>query len=234
MNSLQISKAWYEYLQDKFSHQQFKLTQLYQLYKTFYSLTSGKKSATTNLEKALQNSITLINSKVTEPTKIIKAKTTKLNTKIIKNSLRSDSRFIQLAVLDISNYQQPKFKNFYAYQPPLNGITAFDDLTESLTSIKDSDLPDFIAQKHGNIDGTYPVKCIPTKKHQARCKVLENYSRDAEYPLYLSYIEDNLNKVGGTDVRHQEAIYYATSDKQPIGMISLQKLQILTINEEGK
>ncbi|HGJ5866879.1 CRISPR-associated helicase Cas3' [Arsenophonus nasoniae] len=234
LNSLQTSKAWYEYLQDKLANQQFKLTQLYQLHKTFYSSTNGIKSATADLAKALQNSIMLTNSKVTEPTKIVKTKTPQRNAKMSKTSLRGDSRFIQLAVLDINDYQQPKFENFYAYQPPLDDTTEFDNLTESLTAIKDSGLLDFIAQKHGNIDKTHPVKGIPAKKNQARCKVLENYSRDAEYPLYLSYIEDDLNKVGDTSVRHPEAIYYATCDKQPIGTISLQKLQILTINKEGK
>ena len=63
---------------------------------------------------------------------------------------------------------------------------------------------------------------------------MENYARDADFPLYLSYIEDDLNKVGGTGVRHPEAIYYATSDKQPIGSISLDKLNFLTTKQEEK
>ena len=124
-------------------------------------------------------------------------------------------------------------RNYYAYQPPLDDITEYDNITESLSIIKDLGLLNFIAQKHGNIDVTHPVKGIPEKKQQARCIVLDRYARDADYPLYLSYTEDDLNKVGGTEVRHSEAIYYAECDKQPIGSISLQKLQFLTINKQG-
>lgn len=139
-----------------------------------------------------------------------------------------------LAILNLNDFNQPIFENEYAYQPPLDDTTEYDNLTESLTMIKDSGLINYIAQKHGNVDPTHHVKRIPDKKQQARCAILENYARDADYPLYLSYIEDDLNKIGGTGVRYPEAIYYATSDKQPIGSISLDKLNFLTTKQEGK
>ena len=41
------------------------------------------------------------------------------------------------------------------------------------------------------------------------------------------YIEDDLNKVGGTTIRHSEAIYYAICDEQPIGTISIRNIQEL-------
>ena len=181
------------------------------------------------MDKALKKSIDLLNKKVTEPTKVIKSKTTERKSKISKNSLRGDSRFVQLAVLNLNDFKQPIFENEYAYTPPLDDTTEYDNLTESLNIIKDLGLINFIAQKHGNIDSTHPVKGIPEKKQQARCAVLENYARDADYPLYLSYIEDDLNKVGGTGVRHPDAIYYAVCDQQPIGSISLDKLNFLSM-----
>ena len=107
-------------------------------------------------------------------------------------------------------------------------------MTESLNIIQELGLINFIAQKHGNIDPSHPVKGIPEKKQKSRCMVLENYARDADFPLYLSYIEDDLNKVGGTGVRHPEAIYYAVCDQQPIGSITLDKLNLLTTTPEGK
>ncbi len=122
------------------------------------------------------------------------------------------------------------FENEYAYSAPIDEKAEFDNLTESLNLIRDIGLINFIAQKHGNIDVTHPVKGIPEKKQQSRCKVLENYARDAEYPLYLSYIEDDLNKVGGVGVRHLQAIYYGICDKQPIGSISLDTLAFLNLN----
>lgn len=233
LNSLQTTKAWYDFLQDHLQDKTFKLIELYKLYKEFYASGLGIKATTEDMQKSILKSINLINKKVTEPTKVVKVKSTERKTKISKNSLRGDSRFVQLAVLNVDDYKTPIFENYYAYQPPLDDITEYDNITESLSIIKDLGLLNFIAQKHGNIDVTHPVKGIPEKKQQARCIVLDRYARDADYPLYLSYTEDDLNKVGGTEVRHSEAIYYAECDKQPIGSISLQKLQFLTINKQG-
>ena len=237
LNSLQATKAWYDFLQDRLGGKIFKIAELYTLYREFYAQQkqlNDKSAVVQDMDKALKKSIDLINKKVTEPTKVVKSKTTERKSKISKNSLRGDSRFVQLAVLNLNDFNKPIFENEYAYTPPLDDSTEFDNLTESLNIIKDLGLINFIAQKHGNVDPTHPVKGIPEKKQQARCAVLENYARDAEYPLYLSYIEDDLNKVGGTGVRHPEAIYYATSDQQPIGSISLDKLNFLTIKQEGK
>ena len=231
LNSLQTTKAWYDVLQNHLNGKVFQLAELYKLYREFYRQQEqlGDKSAVIqDMDKAIKKSIDLINKKVTEPTKVIKSKTDERKSKISKNSLRGDSRFVQLAVLNLNDFKQPIFENKYAYTPPLDDTTQYDNLTESLNIIKDLGLINFIAQKHGNVDTTHPVKGIPEKKQQVRCAVLENYARDADFPLYLSYIEDDLNKVGGTGVRHPEAIYYAITDKQPIGSISLDKLKYLT------
>ena len=234
LNSLQSTKAWYVFLQDQLADQTFKLSKLYQLYKEFHQQQEQENSAVSqDMQKALKKSIDLINKKVTEPTKVSKPKMTERKSKISKNSLRGDSRFVQLAKLNLNDYKKPIFENEYAYLPPLDDTTEYDNLTESLNVIQDVGLIHFISQKHGNIDPTHPVKGIPEKKQKARCAVIENYARDADYPLYLSYIEDDLNKVGGTGVRHPEAIYYAVCDQQPIGSISIDKLNFLITKQEG-
>lgn len=235
LNSLQTSKAWYDFLQGQLTDQTFKLSKLYQLYKDFHTQQEQENSAVLqDMQKALKKSIDLMNQKVTEPTKVAKAKTSERKSKISKNSLRGDSRFVQLAKLNLNDFKRPVFENEYAYQPPLDDTTEYDNLTESLNIIQELGLINFIAQKHGNIDPSHPVKGIPEKKQKSRCMVLENYARDADFPLYLSYIEDDLNKVGGTGVRHPEAIYYAVCDQQPIGSITLDKLNLLTTTPEGK
>lgn len=232
LNSLQSAKGWYEFLQEKLDSKIFKLSELYALYKAFYAQQAFDNSAVMqDMNKALKKSIDLLNQKVTEPTKVVKAKTAEKKAKISKNSLRGDSRFVQLAKLNLNDYKLPIFENEYAYIPPLDDSGEYDNLTESLTIVRDTGLINFIAQKHGNIDVTHPVRGIPEKKQQARCKVLENYARDADYPLYLSYIEDDLNKVGGTGIRNSQAIYYAICDTQPIGSISLETLNFLTTHE---
>lgn len=231
LHGLQSTKAWYEYLTEKLDGRTFTLPDIYQLYKDFYRDDAITSIINQDLDDALKSSILLINKKVTEPTRIIKTKTAERKTKIRKNSLRGDNRFVQLAQLDINDYHHPVFINEYAYRPPLNDSDEADNLTESLSLIQNLGLMDFIAQKHGNIDISHPIKGIPEKKMSARKTVLENYSRDADYPLYLSYIEDDLNKVGGSSARHSEAIYYAFCDRQPVGAISLKTISTLTPNQ---
>lgn len=227
LHSLQSAKVWYGYLNEYLGDKDFKLPELYTIYRNFYNSIHAEKEIKQDLESAIKSSIALLNAKVTEPVKMVKVKTDEKKMKISKNSLRGDNRFVQLAVLDVNDYKSPVYLNKYAYQAPISEKEEFDNLTESTSLIKDLGLLNFIAQKHGNIDPTHPVKGIPEKKMTSRNLILENYARDAEYPLYLSYIEDDLNKVGGTSIRHSEAIYYAVCDKQPIGAISIQLIKAL-------
>ncbi|TCM66642.1 CRISPR-associated endonuclease/helicase Cas3 [Acinetobacter calcoaceticus] len=228
LNILNTSKAWYKYLKETLSDESFQIIYIYKLYKEFYLSSLGASSVNEDMQKSIKQSINLVNEKIIDPVKVRVKNDQKCKPMISKKSLRGDSRFVQLAVLNVNDYNKPIFENYYACQSTCENATTFDHLTESLSSIRQTGLLKFIAQKHGTIDKTHPVEGIPVKKLPERCKVLESYSRDAEYPLYLSYIEDDLNKVGGTGIRHTEAIYYAVCDKQPIGVISLQKLQFLT------
>ena len=222
-----LLKAWYNFLSENLGDKLFKLPELYQLYKNFYRSSYAENEIKQDLKSAIKSSINLVTKKVTEPTLVIKTKTDEKKMKISKNSLRGDNRFIQLAKLDVNDYQHPVFLNEYAYVLPTAEKDEFDNLTENLSMIQNLGLIEFIAKKHGNIDPTHPVQGIKERQMSLRYKVLENYSKDAEYPLYLSYIEDDLNKVGGTTIRHSEAIYYAICDEQPIGTISIRNIQEL-------
>ena len=232
LHGLQSAKCWYGYISEHLEENNFKLPKLYQLYKSFHHTESIRLFILQDLEKAIKSSITLLNKKVIEPIRVVKIKTIEKKMKISKNSLRGDNRFVQMAILDVNDYEKPLFINQYAYQSPTSEREEFDNLTESMSLVRDLGLLNFIAQKHGNIDVTHPVKGIPEKKQLTRCKILESYARDAEYPLFLSYIEDDLNKVGGTAIRHDEAIYYAICDKQPIGAISIRVINELNNSKE--
>lgn len=231
LSMLQTTKVWYDYLQDQIGEKTFSLTDLYRLYKEFYSSDAGSKATQSDLEKALKKSIALMGSKVSEPTVVVKTKSKERKSKISKNSLRGDSCFVQMAVLNLDDYQNPLFENRYAYDPPLDDVSEYDNLTESLSIVRDIGLLPFIAKKHGNIDPSHPVKGIPEKKFQARCRVLESYARDADYPLYLSYTIDDLDKVGGSGERNEHAIYYGICSEQSVGSILLEKLHLLKSNQ---
>ncbi|ELV09153.1 Hypothetical protein F387_01045 [Wohlfahrtiimonas chitiniclastica SH04] len=233
LNRLQTTKYWYDFLQEKIGDRTFSLTELYQIYKDFYHSELGARATQGDLEKAIKQSITLIGKKVAEPSVVVKNKAKDQKARISKNSLRGDSRFVQLALLDLDDYQHPIFMNAYAYEPPLDDRSEYDNLTESLTAVRD--LLPFIAQKQGIIDPSHPMKGIPAKKMKLREQVLEGHARDPDYPLYLSYHIDDLDKVGGVGQRNEHAIYYAICSQQAIGMIAYDKLQLLNHNpSEGE
>lgn len=71
---------------------------------------------------------------------------------------------MQLAQLDVNDFNHPVFINEYAYQPPLNDSNEADNLTESLSFIQNLGLFDFIAQKHGNIVLSILLKGFQKKK----------------------------------------------------------------------
>ncbi len=219
--ALASTKAWYNFIKSELSDSEFKLTKLYELYKKFYQSDLGIYAIQSDMNSSLKQSVILINKKVIDPITLIKKKDQKIGrAKINKNSLRGDNRFIQLAVCAINDIENPKFKEEYAYQNPINDSEDFDNLTASLNEIRgygdsDKDLLAYMKNKHHNIKGGIKVH---------KDFILENEARDPEFPIYLSYTPNDLLSVGGESARHTYAIYYAICDKQPIGTISIKRL----------
>ena len=232
MYELQSAKAWYNFLQSNLGERTFKLTELYRLYEEFHQSPNAITLLESDLQTAIKNSVAFLNQKVSEPWVVVnkKAKDSKdsKQTRISKNSLRGDNRFVQMAVLDVNDYSHPKFINEYVYQPPLSDDEEFDNLTESLQLAKNYDLVDNMAKKQGIIDKTHPISGIKATQMPLRHKVIENYARDPNFPLYLSYTQDHLDALGGEIARHSNAIYYAVCEKQPIGAIALKEVNLLT------
>ena len=231
LNSLQSTKAWYELLINTLDDKPFQLSQLYKLYEEFYQSNQGQTAVSSDLLKTLKTSVTILTAKVNEPLVIPSKKPqTEGRAKISKTSLRGDNRFVQMAVCDVNNPTHPVVLNQYAYNFAVRDTEQFDNLTESLDTIRNYGLVDYMAQKHARIDKTSIIEGIPANKMTIRKMLLENFARDPEYPIYLSYTPNDLLHQLGEKTAHTEAIYYAVCEKQPIGAIAMK--QLLNNDEE--
>lgn len=232
-NSLSVTKAWLTFLINitDAGEKRLNLTDIYKAYCEFYDdKSSARKDIESDLLNAMKKSVGLIGAKISEPQVFIRNKRNKRDkgdrTKIRKNSLRGDSRFVQMALCDITTPNIPKIEEQYAYEIPVSQVEQVDNLTAPLDQLKNSGLLDYLAQKHGRIDESHPVKGIPANKMNSRKKVLEAFARDSEYPLFLSYTPNELDQKLGENTTHGEAIFYATCEKQPVGAISIKHLTI--------
>ena len=222
-NSLLSSKAWYQFLIDNTDNgnKVFTITEIYQLYKDFYQLPSAVDLIEQDSISAMKKSAMLITAKVSEPqTMIARKKQQTQRAKISNNSLRGDSRFVQMAVCNVDKQNTPAFVEEYAYTIPVDEMEKVDNLTASTELIQgygDSTniLLTYMVKKHHSIKGgTKPYKDF----------ILLNDAKDPEYPVHLSYTPNDLLAVGGESARHSAAIYYAVCEKQAIGAISNKNL----------
>ncbi|PHS70332.1 MAG: hypothetical protein COB23_04245 [Methylophaga sp.] len=216
--SFQSAKAWYEFLQDhQVTNKMLTITEIYQLYRDFYKTSKGQEAVEADFITVLKKSAQLIDAKVHDPMSPPKKKSEKTKIKMKKSSLRGDSRFVNMAVCDLTNPSTPIILDEYIVK---NGDES--GLTESLETIRNTGLIDYVAQKDSRINENTLIKGIPAKQMNKRKILLEGAATSPEYAIYLSYTESDLNKIG-EDKPHDEALYYAICVKQAIGTISLNQ-----------
>ncbi|EPJ47988.1 MAG: hypothetical protein OFPII_08400 [Osedax symbiont Rs1] len=223
-NSLASAQAWHELLISKTDGGKNiqKISDLYLLYKSYYSLDSPAiKYIEQDMLASMKKSVDVIVNKVSEPTTIVTRKKQALErAKISAKSLRGDSRFVQMALCHIDNNCHITFPEGYAYHIPTAEKENIDNLTASCDLIQgygdsNNSLLIHMYKKNHNIMG---------ESKAYKDFVLLNDAKDPEFPIYLSYTPNDLLPVGGESSRHNSAIYYGICEKQAIGAISTKNL----------
>jgi len=218
LHCLQSSKAWYDYLQAKLPENGIvNITEMYQIYQAFYKDETSRSAIKQDLISALKESVEKIKDKIIDPISFPKkTKLAKGKVKIKNNSLRGDSRFVEMAKVNIDNGKF-KISNDYAcldesFTLSVSEISGYGD--------SEKDILDFMVKKHHSIieDKNYGVKATTKYKDKAYLKK----AKEPETPIYLSYTPNDLDVEGAKP--HAYAIYYAIGKRQPIGAISVHQL----------
>ena len=213
--SLQSSKVWFEFLQNNLT-EEVNINKMYALYEQFYEDESCLERLRQDLISSLKNSVIMLENRLVDPVTFPNksSKDESSTVKIKKNSLRGDSRFVQMAKCRIESREQYEIESEYAYAEdvPEEAMTYEADTIKGYDQ-SDKNLLAFMVKKHHNIKGGNKAY----KDGQ-----LLNEARDPSSPIYLSYTPEDLNKVESKP--HPYAIYYMIGTRQPIGAMSLNHL----------
>ncbi|SDL54325.1 CRISPR-associated endonuclease/helicase Cas3 [Maridesulfovibrio ferrireducens] len=224
LNSYYSAYAWFDYLQSKLTDKTYTIGQIYHLYQDFYQSQKGKQAVEQDLIAALKNSVKTIKAKVHDPVRFIKNKKASDRKKIKKSSLRGDSRFVQMAILNIKNKENTEFANDYAMTWQHSDVDFSNCYTESLDTIRNTGLLGYMAKKHGRVDKNSPANKIPASKMNLRKQILENAAVDPESPIFLSYTPKDLSEKLGEKIPEENATYYVIGSNQVIGSMPLAKI----------
>jgi len=216
--------VWYEFLQDKLESKPYSIKAIYQLYAEFYRSTKGQEAVEQDLITALQTSVLVINNKVHDPLRFIKKPKANSKKKLKKSSLRGDSRFVQMALFKIDLSQLTEPQNEYAIKWQESDSDFSNCYTESLATIRNSGLIDYVVKKHDRIVENSLIKSIPAKQTNVKKQILEGAAIEPENPIYLSYTPDDLSNKLGESTPEESAIYYVVGNQQVIGAMSLDKI----------
>lgn len=211
------TKAWLNYIQDYLVDKtSFTLNEIYHFYTAFYNEPTAILAIEKDFKLALKKSTILLNEKVMDPISVSsKAKQKDGVIKVSANSLRGDNRFVQMAVCKIDKELEISFLNDYIVE------SSETSLTESIDRMRgygdsEKDLVAFMKAKHHNIKEGF-------KKSYNDYQLITE-AKSPETPIYLSYTPNDLEKIGGES--HSYSVYYVVCDKQPVGSMSINNLNV--------
>ncbi|HHC7130305.1 TPA: DEAD/DEAH box helicase family protein, partial [Vibrio parahaemolyticus] len=221
--SYRSAYSWYEFLQNHLTQEALTINEIYQLYHDFYVSSQGQDAVAQDLISALKESVKVISAKVHDPIRYIRKLNASDKKKLKKSSLRGDSRFVQMVVMNIESMSKYHITDDYAIDWQESDVDFSNCYTESLSLLRETGIIDYAAKKHHQIDESSPSNGIPKTKIGLRKKVLEGASVEPQHPIYLSYIPSDLSKLGENECA-EFAVYYMKGTKEIIGAMSFNKI----------
>ncbi|WP_122973859.1 CRISPR-associated helicase Cas3' [Moraxella canis] len=231
MNVWHSSVAWLNFIKNFIVDKGdiLKINDLYQVYQAFYADERCQAEVEKDLNKSLKESVELINKKIIDPISMPSRKKQKDGiAKIANVSLRGDNRFVQMAVCEVDSNLNTNFMDEYTYPEDTDHSKITVGLTESVSRMKggkgslrnkDKDLTVFMGSIHETIMKQKGVEIQKIRNE----KQLLDLARSPEFPIYLSYTPSDLKFVLRDG--HKYAMYYVKTSKQPVGMMSIDKLK---------
>ena len=223
-NSYRSAYAWYDFLQRKITDNPLTINDIYQLYQQFYQSNDGIEAVEQDIISALKESVKVIAAKGHDPMRYIKKIKVSNKKKLKKSSLRGDSRFVQMVVMNIDGFEDYTVTDDYAIDWHESDMDFSNCYTESLSLIRGSGLIDYVVKKQDRINESSPIKGIPTKNNGLRKQVLEGAAVEPQHPIYLSYTPADLSEKLGENIADESAIYYLKGTKQIIGAMPLNRI----------
>lgn len=221
IDTLESAKAWYRYLQQQDLTNPVTINRLYQWYEDFYRSSEGQEAVDQDLVRSLQKGVTVIGQQLLDPVCLPRLPGQGDTKRLKRVSLRGDSRYVQLAQLRVDSLVQWEVLNHYAcdHANSTDLLTLSVDEIEGYDAMGDNNLLRYMHQKHHKI---MTAKTGIKSKKAYKLFLLAQEAVDPEHPIYLSYTGQDLALCH--DIPHPRAIYYALSDRQPIGALSIYKL----------
>jgi CRISPR-associated endonuclease/helicase Cas3 len=217
MHMYDSTKAWIEFLGTK-QLENITLDDIYSYYEDFYNQSSYKNNIEKDMIKSLKSSVNMIERNVMDPVSVPLNNTKKSN-RLSKNSLRSNNRYIQMAVCEVSGNVVTQYAERYAYEEgttdnmltmDYNRIVGYDDSNKNLLA--------HMHKKHHKYKGG---------RASRKDYLIADAARNALAPIYLSYTANDLAKC--FEKNNPYAIFYVVHANQSVGMMETKYLTFKNI-----